>query len=188
MTSSSAPSFPSEHAGSTLQGHYRDVLRGADGTIIEIRPWRSNAIVVDCRRLLAAFVHGPPAAALGIQGLLLGAGLAAWDSAPPPPPSGNETTLVDPNPFLVPAAGMTFDFLTPTNAVSPSATNRLQLGIPIGPGMPSWPDGDHATANLREFGLVGQLDGSPVLLNYVIHPVIAKDPTSTLDRTIWLVF
>ena len=28
----------------------------------------------------------------------------------------------------------------------------------------------------------------PPLINYVTHPAIVKDPTSTLERTIWLVF
>jgi len=27
-----------------------------------------------------------------------------------------------------------------------------------------------------------------VLIDYVTHPAIAKDPVSTLTRTIWLVF
>ena len=27
-----------------------------------------------------------------------------------------------------------------------------------------------------------------VSINYVTHPAIVKDPTSTLERTIWLVF
>jgi len=41
---------------------------------------------------------------------------------------------------------------------------------------------------LREFGLIASLDGVPVLINYRTHPAIAKDPVSTLERTIWLVF
>jgi hypothetical protein len=46
----------------------------------------------------------------------------------------------------------------------------------------------HSAPTLREFGLVATLNGSEVLLNYRTHPAIAKDPVSTLDRTIWLVF
>ncbi|MFN3241097.1 MAG: hypothetical protein ACE37K_06235 [Planctomycetota bacterium] len=144
--------------------------------------------MADCRRVLSAFVNGTGPAAQGIQGLWIGAGLDAWDSVPPPPPTGTETVLVDPNPFLVPVAAMTLEFLSPTNTVSATPTNRLQISIPIGPGQPPWPDGNHATGNLREFGLAAQLGGNLVLLNYVIHPVIAKDPASTLDRTIWLEF
>jgi hypothetical protein len=56
--------------------------------------------------------------------------------------------------------------------------------------VPPWPDGlpQHPAPSLREFGLVGQLNATPVLINYVSHPAIVKDPTSTLERTIWLVF
>jgi hypothetical protein len=45
-----------------------------------------------------------------------------------------------------------------------------------------------ATATLREFGLVGKLGGSTVLINEVRHAAIVKDPESTLVRTIQLVF
>jgi hypothetical protein len=54
--------------------------------------------------------------------------------------------------------------------------------------MPPWPDANHPTSTLREFGLVASLGGSDVLVNYRIHTAIAKDPTSSLVRTIWLVF
>ena len=44
------------------------------------------------------------------------------------------------------------------------------------------------SGSLGEFGLVGQLNGVETLINYVTHPVIVKDPLSTLTRTVWLVF
>jgi hypothetical protein len=169
----------------TPQGRYRDVLHGPDGRVIWDRGWAKNAILVDCRRLLAAFMSG--GGALGIQGLAVGAGLAAWDALPPPAPAGNEVALVDPNPFLVPPASLAFTFLN-GNVPSVAPTNRLQVVVSIGPGQPPWPDANHAAANLREFGLVAQLGGAPVLVNMVRHPLIAKDPLSTLTRTIWLVF
>jgi hypothetical protein len=148
--------------------------------------FQPNAIVADFRRLLAAFAAGAPAAA-GIQGLWVGAGLAAWDAAPPPLPDGSESALTDPAPFLVPVANLAFDFLA-GNVVTPQPSRRLQIVATLGPGVPPWPDAGHVGANLREFGLVGQLAGVPVLLNYVRHPLIAKDPASTLERTIWLDF
>ncbi len=169
----------------TPQGHYRDRLTGRDGRVLWDRGWQKNAILVDCRRLLAAFMGG--GGALGIQGLALGAGLAVWDAVPPAPPAGNEVALVDPNPTVVPPAALAFTFLN-GNVPSVAPTNRLQVVVTIGPGVPAWPDANHAAANLREFGLVAQLGGADVLVNMVRHPVIAKDPLSTLTRTIWLVF
>jgi hypothetical protein len=35
---------------------------------------------------------------------------------------------------------------------------------------------------------VGRLNSTDVMINHVRHVAIAKDPTSTLERTIWLVF
>jgi hypothetical protein len=173
-----------------LQGMYRDVLRDATRRVRWDRDWRKNAIVTDCRRLLAGFMRGAPTGTLGIQGLQVGTGLAAWDQPPGPPPARpGQASLVDPHPFTVSVADLKIDFLALTSdTVSADPTNRLQIVASLGPGVPSWPDANHATSTLREFGLVGQLDGATVLLNYVTHAAIVKDPTSTLERTIWLVF
>jgi hypothetical protein len=176
-----------EHPTGLLRGHYHDVIRGPDGHVLEDRGWHRNAIVVDCRRALASFVGGEPA--LGVQGLALGSGLTAWDLAPPGPPSPTQSWLEDPNAFIVPAAKLAIDFVDPgSSTVSATPTNKLQIFASIGPGQPPWPDASHLTASLREFGLVADLAGNPVLLNYVTHPLISKDPTSTLERTLWLVF
>ena len=169
---------------------YRDVLRDAAGRVKWTRGWQKNAIVTDCRRLLAGFMRGAPTGTLGIQGLQVGTGLAAWDQPPgPPPPTAGQVALVDPHPFTIPLADLQIDFLALTSdSVSADPTNRLQIVASLGPGVPSWPDANHATSTLREFGLVGALDGATLLINYVTHPAIVKDPTSTLERTIWLVF
>jgi hypothetical protein len=177
-----------DHVAAGLHGRYRDVLRDAHGQVLWASGWRSNVIVVDCRRLLAGFMRGAPTGALGIQGLQVGTGLAAWDQPPgiPPPPAA-QTALVDPAPFTVPRAKLQFDYLQGA-VVSATPTNRLQIMATLGPGVPPWPDASHPTSTLREFGLVGQLDGGPLLINCVRHAAIPKDPVSTLERTIWLVF
>jgi phage tail-like protein len=170
-----------------LHGMYRDVVRNAQGTVTFDSGWRRNAIVADCRRLLAGFMRGAPAT-LGIQGLQVGAGLAAWDLDPGPPPAGpGQTALVDPQPFTVPPASLQIDFLQ-GGAATANPTDRLQVVATLGPGVPSWPDASHPTGTLREFGLVGRMEAAPVLINYVTHLSIVKDPASTLTRTIWLVF
>lgn len=170
-----------------LRGMYRDVLHDARGRLLRDAGWRSNAIADDCRRLLAAFMRTAPNA-LGIQGLQVGMGQAAWDSPPgPPPPTPAQTALVDPNPETVGLADLQIDFLQ-AGATTAAPTNRLQIVATLGPNVPPWPDPNHPTSTLREFGLVGDLAGNPLLINYVTHPAIVKDPTSTLTRTIWLVF
>lgn len=175
-----------EHAGDGLYGRWQDVIRGPDGTVIHHGPVKPNAIVLDCRRILAALLGG--SAALGIQGMLFGAGDSAWDGSSPPPATAGQTALVDPNPFLVPAADLQMDFVDDLGVVSATPTNRLQIVASLGAGLPPWPDGNHVAGSLREFGLVGELAGAPALINYVTHPVINKDPASTLERSLWLVF
>jgi len=178
-----------ERPAEGLKGMYRDVLRGPDGEVRWDRGWTNNAIVGDCRRTLAGLLALTPGTG-GIKGLWVGAGLAAWDASAPPPPTPAQTALVDPTPFLVPNPGPAFqiDFLdggTPTA----TPTNRLQIKVTLGANVPPWPHlPDHSTSALREFGLVARLNGADVLLNYVTHLVINKDPASTLERTIWLVF
>jgi hypothetical protein len=172
-----------------LKGMFRDVLRAPDGQVLWDRGWRSNAIVADCRRVLAGFLAGAPTTTAGIKGLWVGAGLAAWDATSPPLATPAQTALVDPHPFLVPNPGPSFEITyLDGGAVSAIPTNRLQIKITLGPNVPLWPDANHTTSALREFGLVAHLNGADVLLNYVTHLVINKDPASTLERTIWLVF
>jgi hypothetical protein len=175
----------SESPTTELCGMYRDRVLAPDGKILFDRGWTKNAIVVDCRRLLASFMGGT--SALGIQGLAVGSGDFTWDGGGPPAPTPAQTALVDPAPFIVPAVDLAIDFID-SGAVTATPTNRLQIVASLGPGDPPWPDGGHPAASLREFGLVGELDGSPALINYVTHPVIHKDPSSTVERTIWLVF
>ncbi len=156
--------FSTEATTLHLYGMYHDVLRDPHGTAIWDSGWRKNTIVVDCRRLLA-----------GLTG--------------PPLPDGTQTALVDHNPFTVPRASLQINYLTGTGStVSGTPTNRIQIVAQLGPNVPTWPDANHPVSTLREFGLVGQLDSTTVLINYVRHLAIVKDPASTLVRTIWLVF
>jgi len=180
---------PIESPAEGLYGQFRDVLYGPEGRLVEDRGWVRNTIVLDCRRLLAGFVRGTPTAAEAVFGLAVGAGLPAWDASGPPQPSPNQAALVDSHRHLVPRAQLQLDYINPANGtVTTTPTGTLQLKATLGPGVPAWPDGNHATSTLREFGLVARLDGSQILMNYRTHPAIAKDPASTLERTIWLVF
>ena len=169
-----------------LHGMYHDVLYDASGRMLWDRGWKSNAIVGDCRRLLATFMGGA-SPSLGIQGLRVGMGLDSWDATGTPPATASQAALVDANSFKVLPANLQIDFLD-GNTISPNPTNRLQIVATLGPHIPSWPDLNHVTTNLREFGLIGSLKGAETLINYVTHPVIVKDPLSTLTRTIWLTF
>jgi hypothetical protein len=175
-----------EQVDDGLSGRYRDIVRDAAGAVVSDSGWRSNAIAGDCRRLLAAFMRGGPATT-GLIGLQVGAGADAWDTSGTPTPTPAQPKLVDPNPLTVPAASLQIDFLD-AGAVTATPTSRIQIRATLGPNVPPSPWPNHTSGNLREFGLVGQLGGATVLVNYVTHTVIAKDPASTLERTIWLQF
>jgi hypothetical protein len=172
-----------------LHGMYHDILRDGNGRVVWDGGLRRNTIVIDCRRLLAGFMRRGPTTS-GITALLVGAGLPAWDApGGTPVPGPSQTALVDASPFSFPLTSSQISFLDPaTGAVSADPTPRIQIVATLGPGSPPSPWPGHATLTLREFGLVGQLGTSTVLINYVTHPAIVKDPTSTLERTIWLVF
>jgi len=172
-----------------LHGRYHDVLRDASGRMLWDSGRRSNTIVINCRRLLAGLMRRAPNT-LGIQALHVGAGDANWDrQATLPPSDPNRTALVDPHPLVFPLDQPQFDYLEiDSDNVSNTPTSKLRVIARLGPNTPPWPDANHPTSTLREFGLVGGLDGNTVLINYVAHPAIVKDPTSTLERTIWLVF
>lgn len=179
-----------ESPSAGLYGQFRDVLYDDRGSRLWDRGWVHNTIVGDCRRLLAGFVRGAPTTTSGVVGLAVGAGRPEWDAAGAPTPSPSRTALEDPHPHLEARADLQLEFIDPgTGTVSAQPTGTLQIKAVLGPGVPAWPDSHHpATSTLREFGLVASLNGSQVLLNYRTHPAIAKDPASTLERTIWLVF
>src|SRR5207253_9934388 len=120
----------------------------ADGRVMYETPWQKNVIVDDCRRLLATFMHNVPAT-VGIAGLRVGAGLAAWDVAPPAAPVPSTPNLVDPRRFLVPPAHLALAYLDAASNVTAAPTNRIQIVATLPPGMPPWPDANHATSTLR---------------------------------------
>lgn len=175
---------PFEKPTAALHGMFRDVMYDAEGRVIWDHGWSKNAIVGDCRLLLAAFTIGTPSA-LGVQGLWVGIGDPNWDSSGTPTAQSSQRKLVDPSPYSLDYSKLKVNFLV-GDVTSPNPTNKVQIVAKLGPGVPPLGGATHIT--LREFGLYGKLDGNNVLINYVTHPAIAKDSASTLERTIWLVF
>ena len=176
--------MPAHSSDVTIQGFYRDRLVHADGTIAHDSGWRKNLIVLRCRILLAAFMRNDTA--LGIRSLQVGRGDPAWDTTPPPVADPATTVeLVDPAPFTIPVADLTFQYLNATDGVVATPTNRVQvtatLGLnqPTAIGSPPFP--------LREFGLFGELNGTPFMIDYIRHPLIEKDGAVTLERRVRLI-
>jgi hypothetical protein len=170
----------------TIEGAYRDRLIDPDGRTLSDSGWRKNMVVLPGRVLLAAFVRNE-ATVLGIRALQVGRGDPAWDTQPLPAPDPNTTVkLTDNAPFVVPLANLTMQYLNAADAVVATPTNRVQITAKLGPGQPT-PATDPPFP-LREFGLFGQLNGVPQMIDYVRHPLIQKAGALTLERKVRLVF
>jgi hypothetical protein len=163
-----------------MHGHYRDRLIGAGGAVVD-RGWRNNLIVDRARSLIASLVRGD--AAFGVQRLLIGRGATAWDTAPEPPVRSAQQ-LTDATPFEVPLAPADIVYVNAAGVVVTGPTNRLRMVITLGVNEPAGED----PYPLREFGLFGELEGEPYMINYVRHGVIHKPADATLVRTIQLTF
>jgi hypothetical protein len=169
-----------------IEGIYRDRLSGPGGELVLDSGWKHNMIVLQGRRLLAGFMRNE-ATAQGIQSMKVGRGDAAWDTASPPAPDpGTLTALVDPAPFVISGAGLVLQYLTPTDAPSASATNRVQVTATLGPGQPT--PASAPPFPLREFGLFGRMNGADFMIDYIRHPLYEKDGLLTLERKVRLIF
>lgn len=165
-----------------VKGIYRDRLLGADGQLVFDSDWKSNLIVTNCRVLLAGFMRNETTAR-GIRSLQVGQGRPEWDTQPPPGPPVTSNTLEDTNPFVIPVANLTLQYLNDSDAIVPGPTSRIQITATLGPNQPS-----PGIVSLREFGLFGELNGQPFMIDYIRHPVIQKSGSFTLERRVRLIF
>jgi hypothetical protein len=164
-----------------IRGKYRDTLLTPAGRPIFDSGWHSNMIVTNCRILLAGFMKSETA--FGIRALHIGKGDPSWDTSPVAADAGI-SQLVDPDPFKVPIDDLQMDYLDQKDRVIDKPTNRIQILITLGRNQPDVP----GKYPMREFGLFGELKGSPYMINYVRHPVIEKDASTIIERKIRLIF
>jgi hypothetical protein len=177
-----------ERLGAFVKGIYRDVLRGPDGTVVHDSGWVANTIVDGCRVLLTEFMRDGSGSGNGITHLAVGQGLEAWDAAGAPAPSPETTDGLE-NGHDPPMAAADLDmvYLDETDAASPDPTSRLQITATLEPGYPPHLP-DLTTYPLREFGLFGSSGATGYMINCIRHPVIHKDESMTLVRTLRLYF
>lgn len=171
---------------SGVHGIYRDRLFDANGRLVSDSGWKSNLIVLNCRVLLGGFMGGVTTVR-GIQTLQVGRGRPEWDTTPPPPPDPNTTTkLEDPAPFVIPRAALTFQFLDSSDAIVTGPTSRIQIIATLGLNQPL--PSTSPPFPLREFGLFGESNGAPFMIDYIRHPLIEKSGSVSLERRVRLVF
>jgi hypothetical protein len=156
----------------------------AQGAEVFDSGWRSNLIVARCRILLGSFMNNE-GTAKGIQTLRVGRGDPLWDTTPPPLPDPNLVTqLVDTNPFIIPRGpSLVIQYLNDSDAIVANPTSRVQVVATLGPNQPT-----AGTYQLREFGLFGELQGQPFMIDYIRHPLIEKSGSVTLERRVRLIF
>jgi len=171
----------------TVKGIYKDELLDAGGRVLFDSGWKSNLIVLRCRMLIAGFMKNE-ARVLGIQTLQFGRGLESWDANPPAAPDPLTTTLVDKTPFVLSSGpSLVLQYLdNADNVLAAGPSTRIQIVATLGPGQPAAVTGN--TYPLREFGLFGKLGDQDFMIDYVVHAVIQKDITVTLERKIRLIF
>jgi hypothetical protein len=165
-----------------IKGIYRDRLLDAGGQLVFDSEWKSNLIVTNCRVLLAGFMRNE-VTVRGIRNLQVGQGLSSWDDNPPGAPPVTSNTLVDNAPFVIQVANLNLQYLNDSDAIVPGPTSRIEITATLGPNQPV-----PGIYNLREFGLFGELNGQPFMIDYVRHPVIQKSGSFTLERRIRLIF
>jgi len=183
-----------------IKGEYRDVIY-RKGKVIMDNGWKSNTIVGDCGRFLAALMkkdfYGQ---AIGVEYIAVGtgngenpedfkdklSGYFEWLNHPEnTEPEGVWAKKIEDIKYLDEEDNEVPE--TETNI-----TNKLKISVTIGEDEPS-----EEPFNLKEFALVGickdpdtskfDLDRM-FLINYVEHGVITKDNTMELSRTIKLTF
>jgi len=166
-----------------IKGIYRDRLLDAGGQLVFDSEWKSNLIVTNCRVLLAGFMRNE-VSARGIRNLQVGQGDPAWDTTPPPAPPLASNQLVDNSTkFTILVANLNLQYLNDSDAIVPGPTSRIEITATLGPNQPV-----PGIYNLREFGLFGELNSQPFMIDYVRHPVIQKSGSFTLERRIRLIF
>ncbi len=168
-----------------IRGRYCDRLFNHQGSLLWQSSWRSNRILNNCDRLLAALLKGE----VGMQGVLywaVGEGQPSWDVLLPNPQPTN--TRLTQEVARLPLAPGQINYIDDQGNSSTTPTQRLEIRLDI--------DGstlvDSGFQSLREFGLFGgdatTAPDSGFMINQVIHPRIDVAPSMTLSRTLQLTF
>lgn len=169
-----------------IKGFYRDVLTDGNGALVHDGGWIPNTIVNRCHILLAGFMNNE--SCNGIQFLAVGSGDPSWDEDGPPAPTEETTELVNDHSYVIDAdRGLKLAYLDDNDLETTGPTNRLQVTATLDPGVPE-PEGGSEAYPLREFGLFGIFGDDEYMVNCIRHPVIYKDKSATLIRTVRLHF
>jgi len=180
-----------------IVGQYQDTLIWKNSlgiTRTEVRPFRLNQVQDSSLNLITGLLTNssgmtsPPVANLGaISFLALGSGQSTWDADPSNVVKPTTQTTLETETFRFSLSPNDFVFLNSSSGatLSPQAlSSRFKVSYTLGTA--------DANGDLREFGLFGgdatsTLD-SGIMFNWITHPLIQKDNTLTIQRTIDIAF
>jgi hypothetical protein len=187
-----------------ITGEYRDVLT-SNGAVVVDMGWRSNAIVNDFGRFLAALMKRDFNINVkdrsGIDYIAFGSGSATDDEFKSriieflkKYPDLSKPLRSDSPKYWVWAKQIdksSMKYLDASQVESQNPTNVIRIEVVVGENEPP-----QETLDIKEFGLFGmdrQDNGSPRLdrvffVNYINHEMIGKTPDMILNRTIVLKF
>ena len=168
-----------------IKGCYRDVLTDSQRRVQWDSGWRSNLVVHNCNRLLAALMKRHE----GMDGILywaIGEGAADWDSILPSPLLTTSRLTSEVARQALAADGIVY--LDDANEPIETPSPRLEVTAEF--------QGEDFVSNgfqpLREFGLFGgdaaEAPDSGLMIDYVIHPRIDLTPGMALSRQLRLTF
>jgi hypothetical protein len=178
-----------------IKGEYHDVLC-RDGAPVHDSGWRSNTIVQDCGKFLAALMKKEFGETVGVEYMAVGSGSAGPGEFKTKIASFFQSGSLD-APYTAPggtdwvwAKKISVDdikFLTPGGDVTTSATNRIKVEVTFLEEEPS-----RETLVFKEFALLGVNSALAsdrlFLINHVSHGPITKDKSMKLTRTVRLTF
>ena len=175
-----------------IKGEYRDIL-SRNGDMLMDTGWKSNTIVADYGRFLAALMKKDfEGQAVGIEYMAVGGGSEGaakfkgrverfFDREPKPEDEWVWAKKIDADSMI---------YLDERDNDVSDPTNKLAITVEFGQNEPS---GD--TSKLKEFALLGIYEDSGTFntekmffINYVSHGLITKYADAKLDRTIILPF
>ena len=185
-----------------IKGEYRDILSRSEEVIMDIG-WKSNDIVEDYGRFLAALMKKDFEQKVGIEYMAVGSGSKDYAEFKSKVESFFEKGSLD-QPYKpesddnwVWAKEIDADwikYLDEKGEVIDNSdkiiTNRLTIDVTFGKGEPS-----EETLEFKEFALLGIDKAGDIFvpeklffINYVDHGLITKDKSMVLTRTIILTF
>jgi len=181
-----------------IKGQYRDVII-RHGKVLQDRGWKSNTIVPDYGRFLAALMKKYFQQPVGIEYILVGSSsidFAAFKKKATD--YFNWLNEGNSGPYVIesywiwakPIEPANVKFLDEKDVGAAQVTHRLMIDVAMQKDEPG-----KDTFNFREFGLVGIdkdkgafITDRLYFINYVAHGQITKDSSMELSRTIKLEF